>query len=125
MTVFPSTNEVLDAITVGSRAGRDSRRERRATEPEHFSLYFSLALGEAALSRETILGMVECASRPDEFVAALLDLRNERIPGGRTRASVMLDELIAQAESGFNIDDIPEIVPALVSVGDELRARKR
>jgi predicted KAP-like P-loop ATPase len=119
-TLFPSSSEVLDTLNLPSRAGRDARRERRITEPENFSLYFSLALGEESLPREAVLAMVEAAGKPKDFCDALLDLRTERIPGGRTRASVMLDELIAQTESGFREEDISSVIPAIVSIGDEL-----
>jgi predicted KAP-like P-loop ATPase len=117
--LFPETATPLDVAVRRSRTALQSRRNRHVTEPDFYPLYFRLSLGDAALSREQIQAMVEQAVDPAAFRNALLELANEATSEGRTKASIMLDELIGQA-SRFDAAALPDIIGVLVSIGDQL-----
>jgi predicted KAP-like P-loop ATPase len=64
--------------------------------------------------------MLHRAEDPDAFGQALVNMADSRLPSGRTRASVMLDELIGQAEKGFAQEHIAGVVGSLIDIGDRL-----
>jgi predicted KAP-like P-loop ATPase len=118
--LFPETAKLLDAHLGISRRRIDARRARAISEPEYFPLYLRFALGDQVLSRELIAAFVAAASDPDVFAERLLALAEETTTSGRTRASVMLDELSAQAEHGFAPEHVAGVIKSLTNIGDML-----
>jgi predicted KAP-like P-loop ATPase len=119
-SLFPETAQTLDTRIPTRRRKIDARRARAVSEPEYFPLYFRFALGDLALSRELVAAVVAAGHDSDEFARALIALTEETTRTGRTRASVMLDELNAQAESGFATEHIPTVIRTLTNIGDQL-----
>jgi predicted KAP-like P-loop ATPase len=119
-SVFPEAAAALDA-RLGIGRGRDlTRRSRAATEPDYFPIYFRFALGDQLVSRELIAALVAPTVHPDALNEGLLALAAETSGTGRPRASAMLDELIAQAEEGFDPASIPRVIKSLTNIGDRL-----
>jgi predicted KAP-like P-loop ATPase len=119
-SVFPEAAAALEA-RLGIGRGRSlMRRSRAAAEPDYFPVYFRFALGDQLVSRELIAALVAPTAHPDALNEGLLALATETAGTGRTRASAMLDELIAQAEEGFDPASIPRIIKSLTSIGDRL-----
>jgi predicted KAP-like P-loop ATPase len=118
--LFPEAAKILGARLGISRNRIDARRARAISEPDYFPIYFRFALGDQVVSREMVAALVAAAADPRAFGERLLVLAEENTPRGRTRASVMLDELNAQAEAGFALEDIPGVVKSLTSIGDKL-----
>jgi predicted KAP-like P-loop ATPase len=118
--LFPETSSILGDRVLMSRNRIDARRARAISQPDYFPIYFRFALGEQAISRELVSALVAAAAKPDEFAEHLLALVEEKTSRGRTRASVMLDELAAQAEAGFAAEVIPGVIKSLTSIGDKL-----
>jgi predicted KAP-like P-loop ATPase len=117
--LFPTTAEPLGIHARRSRTVLESRRHRHVTNPDFYPLYFRLTLGEAAISRDLVAAMVERSAEPAAFREALLELARESTASGRTRASVMLDELVGQT-GRFETAALADLIAVLVSVGDEL-----
>ncbi|MGH3082588.1 MAG: hypothetical protein ACRDNP_00755 [Gaiellaceae bacterium] len=117
--LFPSTVDALDTYRRRSLNELEIRRGRHAVSPDFYPLYFRLTLGDTVISRELVAGLIDRAAEPEAFSATLLELADEKISSGRTRASVMLDELVGQTEK-FDGDTIPGVIAALLSVGDKL-----
>jgi predicted KAP-like P-loop ATPase len=117
--LIPETADVLNGVTRRSRNVIQSRTTRRVTSPEFYPLYFRLTLGDAVIARELVTALIDEASDAEAFVAAILELANEATSSGRTRASVMLDELAAHPQK-FDVAAIPGIIRELLSRGDEL-----
>ena len=119
-SVFPEAAAALD-VRLGIGRGRDLiRRSRAATELDYFPIYFRFALGDQLVSRELIAALVAPTVHPDALNEGLLALAAETSGTGRPRASAMLDELIAQAEEGFDPASIPRVIKSLTNIGDRL-----
>lgn len=117
--LFPEAAQPLDVALRRSRTGLQARRNRHITEPAFYPLYFRLSLGDEALSREQVQAMVGRSADPPAFSDALLELATETTAAERTKASIMLDELIGQA-SRFDAQALPELIGTLISIGDGL-----
>lgn len=118
--LFPDVTKIL-GTRIGTRRRRiDARRARALSEPDYFPLYFRFALGDQMVSREMVAAVVSAAADPEDFASRLRALTEEKTRQGRTRASVMLDELIGQAEAGFAEEVIPGVIKSLIDIGDEL-----
>ncbi len=118
--LFPEVARVLGTRIGQVRRTRDARQVRAISEPEYFPIYFRFALGDQVLSRDLIAELVAIAGDEDAFKQSLLALKEEKTGSGRTRASVMLDELISQAETGISLEDAPSLIRSLIDIGDEL-----
>jgi predicted KAP-like P-loop ATPase len=118
--LFPQIAKSLGSPLVRSKNRIDNRRSRSISDPDYFPMYLRFALGDKVISRELVAAFVDLAANPDEFGKRLVALSTEKTRGGRTRASGMLDELVAQAEGGFAADTIPGVIKTLASIGDEL-----
>jgi predicted KAP-like P-loop ATPase len=117
--LFPETAAALETTARRSRNVIESRAARRLTSPEFYPLYFRLTLDDTVIARELVTAMIAGASDSAAFVDALLALAAEKTSSGRTRASVMLDELIGQAQK-FDQEAIPGVIAELLSRGDAL-----
>jgi len=118
--LFPEVTKILGTRIGTSRRRIDARRARALSEPDYFPLYFRFALGDQVVSREMVAAVVSAAADPEDFASRLRALTEEKTRQGRTRASVMLDELIGQAEAGFAEEVIPGVIKSLIDIGDEL-----
>jgi predicted KAP-like P-loop ATPase len=117
--LFPETAQPLGVHLRRSRNTLETRRNRHITDPDFYPLYFRLSLGDTAISREHVQAMVMQSADPPAFREALLALAGENTASGRTRASVMLDELVGQAVR-FDEGSLPNLIGVLVSIGDRL-----
>lgn len=118
--LFPRAAGLLEGQrTTFGRTG-DIQRTRRISDPQFHPLYFRLGLGDQVVSRAHVTEMLRLAGDPDAFGRALVDLTCEVLPSGRTRAGVMLDELVAQTEKGIAQEHVAGVFSALMDVGDAL-----
>jgi predicted KAP-like P-loop ATPase len=118
--LLPRLAQLLELRIVTRRRRIDSRRTRSLSEPEYFPLYFRFALGDQVVSRDLIATVIASAGDAAAFSQQLLALAETRTANGRTRASAMLDELVAQAEEGFSAGDAPTVIKTLIDMGDKL-----
>jgi predicted KAP-like P-loop ATPase len=116
--LFPQVAKVVDHMPLGG-SRTDARRARRISEPEFWPLYFRFGLGGTVIPRQVVDDMVRLGVDPAAFGRALTEMAAERLPTGRTRASVMLDELVAQSDDFVQATN-PGVVCAILDVGDEL-----
>jgi predicted KAP-like P-loop ATPase len=117
--LFPQTAQPLGIHIRRSHTAFESRRCRHVSDPDFYPLYFRLTLGDTAISRDLVTAMVNRSADPDAFCEALIALAGETNASGRTRASVMLDELVGQTDR-FDAAGIPELIASLLSMGDRL-----
>jgi predicted KAP-like P-loop ATPase len=117
--LFPSTVQALHVSPSEYRREDESRRRHAISTDTYFPTYFRFALAGEGVSREAILDLVHSAANPKDFGRRLVELAGRTMSSGRTEASVMLDELEAQAEY-FEPKDIPGAIDALLDIGDEL-----
>jgi predicted KAP-like P-loop ATPase len=113
----------LQAVWAGAHHGLDSRaawrRAARVCSPDHFPIYFQLAVPATTISPTEMRATLTLASDADAFGAKLLELARQKTPTGSTRARVLLEQLEDHTR------DLPEtsiapIVSALFAVGDRL-----
>ncbi len=96
------------------------RRQGRICSPERFPIYFAFSLPSGEFSTQEIKALLSAAKDPNEFGHILPRLSAEILPDGTSRARSMLDRIQDYTEKDIERAHIPNVVAALLEVGDLL-----
>lgn len=96
------------------------RKQGRICSPERFPVYFGFSLPKGEFSTQEIKALLSAAKDPKEFGDILLRLSAEILPDGTSRARAMLDRIQDYTEKDIERAHIPNVVAALLEVGDRL-----
>lgn len=109
----------LDAIFANTWHGGDWRaaeRERRITSKRRFPVYFSLGLGDGVISAIELAALRESFADPSATRLLVQEYVDRPRRTGGTRAAVLLDALMAEADSDLPDDEMA--ARALLAAGD-------
>ncbi len=95
-------------------------RHRRVCSEPHFDTYFRFALSSHTVPFSEVTELIRRADDPQLIKRTFRAGLDERMPKGRTKASVLLDELKAHAPD-FDMHKVGPFLQALYSIADELR----
>ncbi len=96
------------------------RRQGRICSAEKFAIYFKLALPREEVSKLEIKALLDAAADSNDFGARLLALSQEILPDGSSRVRVMLERLEDYTAKVITLEQVPNIVEALLDVGDRI-----
>ena len=96
------------------------RKQGRICSPERFPVYFRFSLPKGEVSTQETKALLNAAKDPKEFGDFLLRLSEEILPDGTSRARTMLDRIQDYTENDIEQEHIPNVVAALMEVGDRL-----
>jgi predicted KAP-like P-loop ATPase len=97
-------------------------RERRACSEAHFDAYFRFSLGDEALARTEIDELIKRADDTSQIEEAFRKALATPRSDGRTKASLLLDELKLHAEKVPD-DKVGPLLTALFGIADELHVQ--
>ena len=118
--LFPALDRVWDNMSYSSSFFQDWERERRACSRKHFDTYFRFSLSDETISTAEVRSVIQNSDDSDFVSAALLEASKTPKPSGQgTRASVLLDELIAHAKN-IPIENAEAFLSGLFAIHDEI-----
>jgi predicted KAP-like P-loop ATPase len=118
MRIFPRTQAIWSNVHYN-----DAERwaaERRACSERHFDAYFRFALGDEALQRSAIDDVIAHAADREHVQVAFRRALATARSGGRTTASLLLDELKFHADK-VPAESVEPLLCALFEIADELQ----
>ncbi len=120
LRLFPKLHSIWENTHYGPNHLSDWRRKRRVCSPDHFHIYFRLALPAGAISNAEIRTALAKASSSEAFGRYLREFASQRRPDGSTRVSALLDRLEDYTEERIPEGHIESIITALFDIGDQL-----
>ncbi|MXW36358.1 MAG: hypothetical protein F4Z60_13065 [Chloroflexi bacterium] len=118
MELFPRLASAWGAEIASDDTTWDQHR-RVCSEP-HFDTYFRFALSSHTVPMSEVTEIVRGANVRELVVQTFRAALDQRMAMGKTKASVLLDELIAHAAE-FDMRKVGPFLQALFSIADELR----
>ena len=100
-------------------AGATWDQRRRVCSELHFDTYFRFALSSHAVPMSEVTELIRRADDPELVMRTFRAALGERLATGRTKASVLLDELTDHA-ADFDMRKVCPFLQALYSIADEL-----
>ena len=95
-------------------------KELRICSSEIFPTYFRLVLPEVTLSTTELKAILSLAQDSKAFGESLVELSEQKLPGGTTQVRIFLELLENDPETNIPLDCIPSVVQSLFDVGDQL-----
>ncbi|GLR85289.1 KAP family P-loop NTPase fold protein [Bradyrhizobium iriomotense] len=117
--LFPRLDSVWGNLSYGSDWVAGWERQRRVCAPSRFDAYFRFSIGDEALKKEEIDALIEQASDRSFIQSRLREAVGLLRRDGRTKASLILDELNLHAGS-IAKEDVGSLLMAIFEVADEL-----
>ncbi|MYA88132.1 MAG: NTPase, partial [Boseongicola sp. SB0662_bin_57] len=118
LELFPRLASAWGPVTASDGTTWD--RHRRVCSEPHFDTYFRFALSSHTVPMSEVAELIQCADDPDMVTQAFRAALRVPLAKGRTKASVLLDELKAHAAE-FDMYKVTSFLQALFSIADELR----
>lgn len=95
------------------------RRALRICAPDIFPTYFKLSLPQESVSRSEITALMAKTSSAEGFSATLRAVEHVHMQNGESKASALLDRFLDYVDDLPEVD-VPPVIEALFTVGDEL-----
>lgn len=118
--LFPKFSAAWNNTIYGSDYEAEWRRKSRVCSTDIFPVYFRLAITENGISRTEMQAVLALLDDADALRNKLIQLANQRVPDGSTRARLLLERLEDYTRSEIRAEAIPIVVKALFDVGDHL-----
>jgi len=119
MRLFPSTKTIFGNHSVSIDTIIEWERTRRACSKDHFDTYFRLAPSDDVLRHAELDELIKRADDRNFIVAAMEKALLIRRSNRKTKASLILDELVLHARRVADIQ-IGPLLSTIFSLGDEL-----
>ena len=118
--LFPKLKSVWGNTHYGFEWESRWRRDLRICSEDVFPVYFSFGIPSGEISNSEMQAILAEAGDAKSFGTHLLTLSQQMRPGGKTKASALLDRIQDYTQNEISQDQIGPIVSALFDIGDQL-----
>ena len=118
MELFPRLASTWSPVTASD--GTTWHQHRRVCSEPHFDTYFRFALSPHTIPMYEVKELIQRADDPELVTQTFRAALDATLANGRTKASVLLDELKAHAAE-LEMHKVLPLLQALFSIVDELR----
>ena len=119
MRIFPRLESVWGNLYYDDSRNQTWERDRRVCSRKFFPAYFTLDISGDVLPRKEVASVIAVAGDEAALKQKFRDAIKLQMKSGRSKASVMLDELMLSADN-IKTSDIPTFLKTVLSLYEEL-----